>query len=169
MAYIEYVNQRERPVLNFGIGNGKLANDTLIFNLPAGYTCPGASLCLSKAVRGENGKSKIVDGPKTEFRCFAASSEALFPVVYNSRHSNWAAIKAAIKHGNLADVLYCDIKDSMTKKVAKVRVHESGDFYSESYLKGWLEVCKQFPTLKFYAYSKNLPLFVNGNFLITSI
>ena len=62
-------------MLNFSKGNAKLGKHTLIFNLPAGKTCPGALYCKSFAVVQYNGKRKIHDGDDTIFRCFAASSE----------------------------------------------------------------------------------------------
>ena len=44
-------------------------------DLLSGYSCPFAEKCLSKAVVQDNGKRKIKDGLKTEFRCFSASQE----------------------------------------------------------------------------------------------
>lgn len=62
-------------ILYISPGNSKVAG-AVLFSLPAGHTCPGASLCLSKADR-ETGR--ITDGPCTQFRCFAASGEAKNP------------------------------------------------------------------------------------------
>ena len=64
--------------LRFSKGNAKLTKDTLIFNLPAGKTCPGALHCKAFATEQADGKRKIVDGPETKFRCFAASSEVQY-------------------------------------------------------------------------------------------
>jgi hypothetical protein len=74
--------------LKFSKGNAKLGKQTLIFNLPAGKTCPGASLCKAFAVMGDNGKTRIQDGTETVFRCFAASSEAQYPVTFAARAHN---------------------------------------------------------------------------------
>ena len=60
--------------LKFAKGNAKLGKNTVIFNLPAGATCPGALLCLSRANRKTG---KLTDGPKNQFRCYAASTENL--------------------------------------------------------------------------------------------
>ncbi len=53
-----------------------------------------------------------------------------------------------------------------------VRIHESGDFFNAAYLEAWLMVALHNPDLKFYCYSKNLPLFVNlsmpENFYLTA-
>jgi hypothetical protein len=49
-------------MLTFSKGNAKLGKQTLIFNLPAGRTCPGALYCKSFAVVDANGKRSIQDG-----------------------------------------------------------------------------------------------------------
>ena len=54
-------------------------------DLLSGYSCPYAEKCLSKAVELPNGKRKIKDGKKTEFRCFSASQEVHIPtsIIYD--------------------------------------------------------------------------------------
>ena len=152
-------------MLNFSKGNGKLAKDTLIFNLPAGKTCPGAMYCKSFAVV-ENGKRKIQDGPHTEFRCFAASSEVQYDAVFENRASNLEMIVDAIKNGTVpgysvsaADLIHNSIQFHRTRNTKKVRIHESGDFFSGAYLDAWIEVAQRNPDLQFYCYSKSLQLF----------
>ena len=39
-----------------------------------------------------------------------------------------------------------------------VRVHDSGDFFSQAYMNSWFEIAKNFPEKKFYAYTKSLHL-----------
>lgn len=146
-------------MLNFSKGNSKLAKDTLIFNLPAGKTCPGAMFCKSFAIVDENGKRKIQDGPHTEFRCFAASAEAQYTQVFENRASNLEMIVDAIKHGIAADLIHDSIQFHRTRNTKKVRIHESGDFYSGAYLDAWIEVALRNPDLQFYCYSKSLQLF----------
>jgi hypothetical protein len=45
-------------------------------------------------------------------------------------------------------------------KATHVRIHDSGDFYSREYLHKWFKVMELLPQVKFYAYSKSLPLFI---------
>lgn len=45
------------------------------------------------------------------------------------------------------------------RKVAVLRIHDSGDFYSRHYLEKWLEVIRLNPETQFYAYTKMIPLF----------
>jgi hypothetical protein len=158
-------------MLNFSNGNGKLAKDTLIFNLPAGKTCPGAMLCKSFAVV-ENGKRRIQDGEHTEFRCFAASSEVQYDAVFENRASNLQMVVDAMKHGIVVDLIHNSIQFYRTRKTKKVRIHESGDFFSGAYLDAWIEVAHRNPDLQFYCYSKSLQLFLNfklpANFYFTA-
>jgi hypothetical protein len=159
-------------MLNFSNGNSKLAKDTLIFNLPAGKTCPGALFCKSFAVVDENGKRHIQDTEQTEFRCFAASAEAQYTQVFENRASNLQMIVDAIKHGIVVDLIHNSIQFYRTRKTKKVRIHESGDFFSGAYLDAWIEVAHRNPDLEFYCYSKSLQLFLNfkmpENFFMTA-
>lgn len=159
-------------MLNFTKGNAKLGKQTLIFNLPAGKTCPGADKCKSFAIVGDNGKRTIQDGPHTEFRCFAASSEVQFDAAFNNRAENLQLIVDAISNGSAADMIHNSIQESRRKKTKLVRIHESGDFFSGLYLDAWIEVAQRNPDLKFYCYSKSLQLFLNfkmpENFYLTA-
>ena len=46
------------------------------------------------------------------------------------------------------------------KKADAIRIHDSGDFYSKEYLDKWITIAKDNPTVKFYAYTKSIPLFI---------
>ncbi len=46
-----------------------------------------------------------------------------------------------------------------SRKVLKVRIHDSGDFYSPEYLTKWIEVMKLNPNVQFYAYTKMVKIF----------
>lgn len=159
-------------MLNFSKGNAKLGTQTLIFNLPAGKTCPGAMFCKSFAVVDNNGKRSIQDGKHTEFRCFAASSEVQYDAVFNNRANNLQMIVDAISNDSVADLIHNSIQEHRTKKTKLVRIHESGDFFSGAYLDAWIEVAHRNPDLKFYCYSKSLQLFLHfplpSNFYLTA-
>ena len=158
--------------LTFTHGNAKLNKGTVIFSLPAGFTCPGALDCLSMAVIGDNGKRTIKDGEFTKFRCFAASSEVQYDACYNNRQNNFKAIVHALREGNCADLINSSLQKARKKSTKLVRIHESGDFFNAAYLQAWVMVALHNPDLKFYCYSKNLPLFVNltlpENFYLTA-
>jgi hypothetical protein len=140
--------------LKFARGNAKLSGDTAVFSLPAGFTCPAALLCHSRANR-ETGK--LTDGPKCVFRCYAATAENLFRNIRVSRWRNFEMLKAcggAIEMANLITV-------SMPRKGVKLcRIHASGDFYSQAYFDAWIMVARRMPHITFYAYTKALPYWV---------
>jgi hypothetical protein len=53
------------------------------------------------------------------------------------------------------------INHSLPRKGIKlVRIHASGDFFSQTYFDAWLEVAKLNPQLIFYAYTKTLKFWV---------
>lgn len=42
---------------------------------------------------------------------------------------------------------------------AAVRIHDAGDFFSEQYLRDWLEIANRTPDVLFYAYTKEVSMF----------
>jgi hypothetical protein len=148
-------------MLNFTKGNAKLNKQTLIFNLPAGKTCPGALECKSWAVVDNNGKRTIRDGEHTQFRCFAASGEVQYSGAFNSRAENLGTIVENLRVGvdYTADQINVALQHFRTRNTELVRIHESGDFFNPLYLQAWNTVAKSNPDLKFYCYSKSLRIF----------
>ena len=153
----------ETTLLKFGEPNAKLKALTKklkvklkTFSLPSGWTCPGAKDCLSKANR-ETGK--IQDGPDTEFRCFQASAEAVYPSLRKAVWHNFDLIKAALKDG--ADAVADLICESLPKKFDVLRVHVGGDYFSKVYLQAWVIVATRYPDKIFYSYSKSLHFFAD--------
>ena len=140
--------------LTFGFGNAKLKNDIATFSLPAGWTCPCAKDCLSKADRN---KGTITDGKHTQFRCFAAMAESAYSNVRTARWKNFEALKAVKTEAGMTDLI---AKQLPVDKVTKVRIHVSGDFFSEAYFKAWMNVAKLFPSIIFYGYTKRVGLLV---------
>jgi len=168
-----------KQLLKMSKQNKKLKK-TLIFDLPAGRTCPNSDKCRSYAVMNNNGKLTVEDGKNTIFRCYAASQEAQYKNVYNARKYNLDLIKNslisdAFKNDkiNTIDLINKSIQKHITKNIDKVRIHSSGDFFSGEYLRAWLKVARVNPQLKFYCYSKSLHLFgtnlsLPDNFYLTA-
>jgi hypothetical protein len=42
---------------------------------------------------------------------------------------------------------------------AAVRIHDSGDFFSDSYLRMWVAIAESYPDILFYAYTKEVEMF----------
>jgi hypothetical protein len=148
-------------MLTFSKGNAKLGTSTLIFNLPAGKTCPGAMFCKSFAVVDDNGKRSIRDGEHTIFRCFAASSEVQYDGAFFNRANNLQTVVDYLAAGvdHAATQINVALQHFKTRKTELVRIHESGDFFSLAYLEAWVKVAQMNPNLKFYCYSKSLHIF----------
>lgn len=132
------------------------------FNLPAGFTCPFADKCLSKADRQTG---KIKDAEDIDFRCFAASTESSFPSVRKSRWNNFEALKT-IGIGNVEGMkkaIVASIENQLPRSEKVFRIHVGGDFFNKSYLDAWIEIAKHYPDITFYTYSKSIPYFLGTN------
>jgi hypothetical protein len=114
------------------------------FSLPAGHSCPFAVACKSSA---DKNTGKITDGENCEFRCFASTMEARSKNLRKNVHHNFSLVK------NSPDVVKL-IEQSIPEKTKIVRVHVSGDFFTEQYFLDWLTVAKNNPDIIFYGYTK---------------
>jgi hypothetical protein len=151
-------------LLKFGEPNSKLKKlakklklKLKTFSLPSGWTCPGAKECHSRADR-ETGKIK--DGKHTEFRCFQASAEAVYPSLRKAVWHNMDLLDGVLKDINkkqkwkaLADLI-CE----SLPKADIYRVHVGGDYFNYDYLIAWCEVARRHPERIFYSYTKSLHL-----------
>jgi hypothetical protein len=113
------------------------------WNLPTGHTCPFAKECLVKVDR-ESGK---FDNKSDQYKCYAASAER-FPAVRNHRWTNFDAVRRGERI-------------ELPKKAEAVRIHMSGDFFSQAYFDQWLEICEENSSVEFWAYTKSLNYWVN--------
>jgi hypothetical protein len=152
-------------LLKFSTGNGKLKN-RLIFSLPAGYSCPHAGVCKTFADRTTGAITDLPQytGVTTEhdFRCFAAMAEVR-PNVREARWHNWDLLRETIhSNGNQATLLRDLIDLSLLMQPPKelIRIHESGDFWTENYMRAWAMVAQGRPDQKFYAYTKSLGMWL---------
>jgi hypothetical protein len=152
--------------LNRWLKNGRKVYS---FDLLSGHSCPFAEDCLAKVVIQDDGKKKLVDGPDTEFRCFSASQEAIFPGVYNHRSGHFESLR-----GKTTPEIYTMLSDALPKDAGIVRIHVAGDFFNQTYFDAWTFVALSNPKILFYAYTKSLPYWVNriagipDNFVLTA-
>jgi hypothetical protein len=142
----------QRHPLKFGKGNAKLDDAIFTFSLPAGYTCPCARACLTMANRKTGA---IADGPETQFRCYAATLEVR-PVVRRAAWHNLEALRSCRSVEEMTQL----ILDSLTPFAGFVRIHVSGDFFSQDYFDAWIAVAKERTQTLFYTYTKSLPYWV---------
>lgn len=117
------------------------------FDLPAGYSCPAANMCLSYANRITG---KITDGKNSIFRCYAASNEAVFPSARALRWHNYTTLLSS------PDNMVSMIRDSLPDYITVLRIHSSGDFFSSEYFNAWVQVAKINSHVNFFGYTKIL-------------
>lgn len=103
-------------------------------------TCPAALAC--KAV------------------CYAKQGTYRFSNVIEAREYN---LKLSLRK-RFVDMVIADLRDLTVKSKTRrkpynvVRLHDSGDFYSQAYLDAWSQIAATFPDVIFYAYTKSLHL-----------
>ena len=131
-------------------------------DLLSGYSCPFAESCLSKAVVQPNGKRKIQDGHKTQFRCFSASQEVQYTNVYNLRNHNFDLLRACKNTSSMVKL----INDSLPANAGIVRIHVAGDFFNQKYFRAWCLVAAINPNTLFYAYTKSLRFWHEDKLLV---
>ena len=111
------------------------------FNIPASIdfrvgdaefnTCPQAGACKSV--------------------CYARAGRFAMPDSIGMRVDNlWSTLRP-----DFVDRL---TESSVASKATHVRIHDSGDFYSQSYVDAWVNIAKALPDVVFYAYTKSLDL-----------
>jgi len=144
-----------------------LANRRKVYSLDllSGWSCPGASECLSR-VRVSNGRRSIHDGPNTQFRCFSASQEALFGNVYDLRKNNFDLLKQVSDDVDACTEL---LGASIPANLGVGRIHVAGDFFCENYMFAWGNVAIDNPDRLFYAYTKSLKYWVENKEWFDSI
>lgn len=113
---------------------------------------------------------RITDGKHCRFRCFAATGEARATTVRKARWHNYETLEEAGTVEKMGSI----IQKSLPHGLDKIRVHVSGDFFSEKYFVAWLNVALNHSDKTFYGYTKATPFLVKyadyipGNFRFTA-
>ena len=131
---------------NWSTGNSKLRKDgTVSFGIPAlqsndGFTtCPNAGICAGL--------------------CYARQGRYQMPKAQGPRERNlWRMREALDNHGawgwvEIQSDLIIDITN-LPQWAKQIRIHDSGDFWTPEYMRAWLEIAANFPSLTFYCYTK---------------
>lgn len=117
-------------------GNGKLKKEKIAsFGLVAGITCPGADKCNSNRF------------------CYAQNSRYLMKEAMNARVENFLSSKQEHFVTSMITLLR-----SLPSGWNTIRIHDSGDFYSNNYIQKWAEIIQTTKNKFFYAYTKSLNL-----------
>lgn len=133
-----------------------MGEGTYSFSTLAGWSCPGACDCLSRAIETPEGR-RIQDGPNTKFRCYSASQEILFKKTYEQRKHNMELLMSVANSKELTVQL---IQNSLPKDARIIRLFCSGDFANQRIFDSFLEVARKNSQVLFYAYTKSLVFWV---------
>lgn len=115
--------------------NGKLKKAeyyTVNFGIPALKTCPSKDIC---------GKY-----------CYANKGAYAWPQVKAAYEYRYQMTRKPEFIQLAIDAL------SKKRKLEKVRIHDSGDFYNKEYLYKWFAIANAMPHIEFYAYTKRVKL-----------
>jgi len=126
------------------------------FDMLSGHNCPFAKDCLSRVIINPEGKRRIEDGKHTQFRCFSASQEVVFPAVYDLRKHNADLMRSCTSKAEMLILLRLALPDD----AGIVRIHVAGDFFNQKYFDAWIALAAENPDRLFYAYTKSLPYWV---------
>jgi len=110
------------------ISNGNRRMNIPTFSLVSEHTCPNATKLCKKY-------------------CYAKKAERYYKNPFISRMTN--------TFDTLKATFIDEMKKAITHKDSKyIRIHESGDFYSQEYLDKWFKICEAFPNKQFLVYSQ---------------
>ena len=110
--------------------NKKLGKLIWDFSLPPIVSCPNCEDC--------------------KLDCYAVSTYKMYKSAKLSWDNNF---KLCLN--NLDLFKDCVINQLSKGKILMVRIHQSGDFYSDEYLQSWIDIINLFPNIKFFAYTKS--------------
>ena len=162
-------------LLKFGLANDKLkrlekrlGKRLYTISLKAGYSCPGANLCLAKY---DSKRKEVIDGKGQKFRCFAASLESVFKGFEANNQWNFDLLREAKSEDAMYELI---VQSILTlKDPGIIRVHVSGDYFNAAYFRAWMRAAKKFSLVNFYSYTKSIPVLnecahlIPDNFSIT--
>lgn len=111
--------------------SGRLYRAVFVWNIPAAASCPGASeWCLT--------------------HCYNADSRPdIFPVPEWKENWSWLLHKPQELQTKILEQL------NAAERPTAVRIHSSGDFYSESYILFWAEIARRAQDVQFWAYTRS--------------
>lgn len=108
------------------------------FGLPAIKTCPYAAECRQYCY--------ACKGNYKRFPNVVRALESKLDLYNQDRAAFYDALRAELT------------KLSKSKKPVYIRLHDTGDFFNYMYAKGWFDLMREFPNIRFYAYTKSFAI-----------
>jgi hypothetical protein len=112
------------------------------------------------AYQSESGLKTCPLAGKCAKGCYAQAGAYIYPVVRAAYE--WRLAQTLLDSFTWQMGQAIAVKEKAAKCKGQqlvIRIHDSGDFYSASYVAKWLEIVADFPDTLFYAYTKMVPLF----------
>ena len=93
--------------------------------------------------------------------CYAIKAQKQYPSVSVSRESRYRISRKSFFPEAITAELYRYDEWLAAKEVKErtVRIHEAGEFYSEAYIKKWINIAKDNPKWTFYGFTKRMKEF----------
>jgi Gene product 88 len=140
-----------RVLMTLSKGNKKLKDNAVVsfyqWNMLAG--------------RKENGGTCPFLTENCLASCYALKAERMYPSVKTRRTMNTEFAESEIFVNAMIEQLEFEMARKMNQgKTLYIRIHESGDFYSQEYMNKWVEIANHFKgnrRIVFMAYTKSLP------------
>lgn len=89
--------------------------------------------------------------------CYARNGTYNFPSVKQAHVAKLEMVLADLENWKRTIIL--ELGRRRYRGGKWIRVHDSGDFFSEEYLRAWLEIARAVPDVTFYAYTKEVAMF----------
>lgn len=132
----------DRKTANLANAKGNAARIANAFGLPAGraFSCPGAtSICEKVCYAGRIEK---------QYKNFLAVMVANFEALQGKGAGDMFTMLSAMISEFVAE---CEKKNAPKF----FRIHHDGDFFSHDYARAWASVCRAFPDVTFWVYTRS--------------
>jgi ferredoxin len=131
------VEKGDLPSPGFEPGNKKTGqsggnfNNVIVWNIPPAATCPGASeWCLSVCYNGDD-RPEVFQKDKWQSNLLAFNTEP--SALFDQLQQEVGALEPPLA----------------------IRIHSSGDFFSEEYINFWTAMADSLPEVTFWAYTRS--------------
>lgn len=134
------------------------APDTIL----RGYRVVSFNLPAWRFVDPHTGKIRVVcfGADACTAYCYAGKGAFMFPDAKKVRIATFLYLVELYNRDGFAAVVAQLTRwiDELPRSVGAVRLHDSGDFFAEWYMRAWIEVARRRPDVVFYGYTKTGPV-----------
>ncbi len=112
------------------------------------------------AFRSETGLKTCPNAGLCAVGCYARSGAYLFSNVAKKFEERLVLAQSpGFVDELIGEILEANIKAARKGKKCLIRIHDSGDFFSDEYTYKWFKIAQKLPDVSFYAYTKQVQYF----------